>query len=120
MKKNIKAILTGIILLLVFVLLIVVYVLQKRVVPVPDSTVGNTAGNANNGGMFCEYNGIVYFSNPYDGGALYSMSPDESNIKKLISANVSHINAGGKYLFYYQNGNSGSAGLGYLRSSHGL
>lgn len=120
MKKNIKAIIAGIIIVLIFVLLIVIYILQNRVVPVPASTVGNTAGNANNGGMFCEYNGIVYFSNPYDGGALYSMSPDEGNMKKLISSNVSHINAGGRYLFYYQEGNSGSAGLGYLRGSHGL
>ena len=63
---------------------------------------GNTAGNVNNGGYFCEYDGVVYFSNPYDGGSLYSMSPDETNLKKLISAKVSNINAGGRYLFYYQ------------------
>lgn len=88
--------------------------------PVPAGTVGNTAGNAYNEGLFCEYNGIVYFSNPYDGGALYSMNPDESNIKKLSSSSVSHLNAGGSYLFYFQSQASGNSGLGYVRSRHGV
>ncbi|MGN1148109.1 MAG: DUF5050 domain-containing protein [Lachnospiraceae bacterium] len=120
MKKKLKAIIGSIIAILILALLIVFSILQKRVTPIPDGTVGNTAGNANNGGYFCEYDGVVYFSNPYDNGSLYSMSPDESNMKKLISANVSHINAGGSYLFYYQEEASGSSGLGYIRSSHGI
>ena len=33
---------------------------------------GNTAGNLYNGGLFCEYNGVIYFSNPNDNGRLYS------------------------------------------------
>ena len=33
---------------------------------------GSTAGNLYNGGLFCEYDGTVYFSNPSDGGKLYS------------------------------------------------
>lgn len=87
---------------------------------IPSGTVGNTAGNAYNEGLFCEYNGIVYFSNPYDGGALYSMNPDESNIKKLNAASVSHLSAGGDYLFYFQSQASGNSGLGYVRSRHGV
>ena len=27
----------------------------------PEGTVGNTAGNLNNGGLFCEYEDVVYF-----------------------------------------------------------
>lgn len=92
----------------------------SNVKPVPEGTVGNTAGNSYNEGLFCEYNGIVYFSNPYDGGTLYSMNPDESNIQKLSSASVSHLSAGGSYLFYFQSQASGNSGLGYVRSRHGV
>lgn len=38
-------------------------------------TVGNTAGNLNNSGYFCEYDGTVYFANAYDSNTLYSMDP---------------------------------------------
>lgn len=120
MKKNVKAILFGIIFLVIFIVLIFFAFKKDKITPIPAGTVGNTPGNANNGGLFCEYNGIVYFSNPYDGGALYSMSPDESNMKRLIHADVAYINAGGDYLFYYQEGASGTSGLGYVRSSDGL
>lgn len=121
MKNKIKMVLGSILVILAFSLLILFSILQNRVKPIPEGSVGNTAGNANNGGCFCEYNGTVYFSNPYDGGALYSMSPDETNLKKIISANTSHLNAGGKYLFYYQKGSSeNGSGLGNMSISHGL
>jgi len=68
----------------------------------PPGTVGNTGGNLNNGGLFCEDEDIVYFSNAYDNGSLYSMHADETDIKKLSSSNVRSINAGGNYLYYYQ------------------
>lgn len=120
MNTKVKKILIALGLVFVFALLMIVYLYTRRVSPIPAGTVGNTAGNANNNGMFCEYNGIVYFSNPYDNGSLYSMNPDGTHLKKLITANVSNINAGGKYLFYNQNVASGTPGLGYLRSSHAL
>lgn len=120
MKKNHRTILILCVIFLALILITVFSLLSGRVRPIPEGTVGNTAANAYNGGMFCEYNGTVYFSNPYDGGALYSMSPDESGLKKLKSGNISHINAGGDYLFYYQQGSGSGAGLGYLRSLKGL
>lgn len=120
MKKNIKSII-GIIIVIAIIILLSIWSLRKeQVEPVPSGTVGNTAGNANNGGYFCEYNGVVYFANPYDNGALYSMLPDESKIKKLSSVSVSNLNAGGEYLFYFQQEASGSSGLGYVRSKNGL
>ena len=66
----------------------------------PDYVVGNTAGNLYNGGTFCEDDEYVYFSNAYDNGALYRMRPDESDMKKLVSTQVSSINSGGDYLYY--------------------
>ncbi len=87
---------------------------------IPADTVGNSAGNLRGGGLFCEYEGKVYFSNLYDGGALYVMNPDCTEMKKLIPSNVSFINAGGDYLFYYMESIKGGTGLGYIRSTTGI
>lgn len=89
-----------------------------------EDTVGNTAGNLNNKGLFCESDGIVYFSNAYDGNALYSMNPDETEIKKLSVNSVSYINTGGDYLYYYMesgtNENNTGTGLGYMGRTAGI
>lgn len=106
--------------ILVFAILISVSIFSNYVPMNPEGTVGNTAGNLNNRGLFCEHDGVVYFSNPYDGGALYSMNPDETNIKKLNSASIELINAGGNYLYYFQSSVDGSAGLGYIRTRSGI
>lgn len=65
-----------------------------------ESEIGNTAGNLLNGGLFCEDNNVIYFSNPNDDGALYSMDLNCKNFKKIHSDNVSYINAAGKYIIY--------------------
>ena len=91
--------------------------LSNRVKMNPAGTVGNTAGNLNNGGYFVEYNGTVYFANAYDNGALYTMNLDESGIKKRGSVSVCNLLAGGSYLYYFQMGASGDAGLGFIRSA---
>ena len=54
----------------------------SRIPENPSGTTGNTAGNLNNNGLYCEDEGIVYFANPYDNGALYSMNVDETDMKK--------------------------------------
>lgn len=100
--------------------IILLYLLTKRVTPIPEGTVGNSAGNLYNGGQFCEYKGKVYFANPYDGMSMYVMNSDGTDVKRLINAGVSYINAGGKYLFYSQNTASGNSGIGYLRARHSL
>lgn len=88
--------------------------------PIPEDTIGNTAGNIRGEGLFCEYEGKVYFSNPYDNGALYAMNPDGTEMEKLLSTTVSYINAGGKYLFYYLESRSGGTGLGFIRATTGI
>ena len=77
----------------------------------PKGTVGNTAGNINNGGLFCEYNGMVYFSNSFDNGFLYAMDSSEGNIHKINQVISSNILAGGKYLYYYNMGTTQAGGL---------
>lgn len=68
---------------------------------------GNTAGNLYNGGLFCEYNGVIFFSNPSDNGRLYSMDSDGKNLKKLSDDIAAFINADDNYVYYVRN-NSGS------------
>ncbi len=106
--------------LIPFVLFVIITgifaIIGGRIPDNPPETVGNTAGNLNNSGYFCEYDGTVYFANVYDSNALYSMDPSEQNIKKLGNASVKNILAGGKFLYYYQTGASGDAGIGALRA----
>lgn len=116
-KKNIMIL--GI--TLVVLVLLFIFMLLSGKIPMNDEyTTGNTAGNLNNGGYFCEAEGKVYFANAYDGNALYSMNPDETELTKLSSNSVSYINAGGKYLYYYMQSNSGGEGLGYMMRTYGI
>ena len=81
-----------------------------------ENVAGNTAGNLNNGGTFCEDNGILYFSNPYDGNKLYSMNSDCTNAKKLIDDHVASINVHGNYIYYVKNNSIGSVANASLSS----
>lgn len=122
MKKSTK-IQTVIVLAAVVLLLAVITVLlyfNQRVTPNPPGTVGNTAGNLNNGGLFCEYNGTVYFSNSLDNGSLFAMNPDESGVRRLNTLKVGNILAGGKYLYYFQTGpaNPTASGLTQMQVMH--
>ena len=83
--------------------------------------IGNTAGNLANGGLFCEMNGKVYFSNSYENGSLYVMNNDETEIKKLNDLNVFSINVGGDYIYFGQGSSRFSGeGFGIFRTKPGL
>lgn len=120
MTTRIKIILTTVLIVLLLALLAVAMYFSRRISMNPDGTVGNTAGNLNNGGFFCEYNGTVYFYNSQVGGGLFSMNPDESNMQRLNSLKVGNILAGGDYLYYFQQGASGesTSDLWQLRGVH--
>ena len=62
MKKAIVAIAV----LVVVVAVVVTLCLMPEFTYNDPDTVGNTAGNIYNGGVFCEYDNKVYFANPYD------------------------------------------------------
>ncbi len=92
---------------------------------VPDNspdTIGNLPGNILGGGLFCEVDGTVYFSNTMDSHTLYSMDPDETNIKRLGSMGVSQICGAGKYLYFYMDSSlySQGKGLGYMGHTFGV
>lgn len=96
-------------LLVVFAILAIIislsvsYRLSKKTSFNAGNISGNTAGNLYNKGIFCEFNGKIFFSNSYDQGELYVMNPDGSHISKLYNDTVSYINAAGKYIYYSRN-----------------
>lgn len=114
-NKAVRTILIIILLFAAIAVLMVLAIRARRIPPNPPGTIGNTAGNLNNRGYFCEYDGTVYFANAFDGGALYAMAPDEGQIKKLNSTQICNILAGGNYLYYFQLGGSRDGGLSGVR-----
>ena len=74
----------------------------------PDTN-GNTIGNLYGNGLFCEYDGVVYFANPNDYDRLYKMNPDETDIEKVANDSVYYINADSHYLYYSRNNNKDNA-----------
>ena len=54
MKRKIIAIFSVIFIVLILVSAGIVMQLNKRITPNSEGTVGNTAGNLYNGGLFCE------------------------------------------------------------------
>ena len=96
------------------------FYMTQRTVPNDSYETGNTAGNLNNKGLFCEQDGIVYFSNAYDNNVLYSMNADETNIRRIGDVGVSSLNADPERIYYSQTGSAEGSGLGYVRSTNGM
>lgn len=65
-----------------------------------DGQTGNSTGNLYNGGLFCEYEGYVYFANPEDENSLYRMKSDGTEVEKLHSDTVSYIQVMNDYIYY--------------------
>ena len=87
----------------------------------PVGTVGNTAGNLNNKGLFAEHDGKVYFSNTFDRGYLYQMNPDETDIKLVHEAPSKNIMAAGNFLYFYSDTSGATGkGLGYVVRNAGI
>ena len=120
MKNNWKYILFPALLILFLTVTLVISSLKGRVPSNDISVTGNTAGNLNNHGLFCELDGKVYFSNAYDNGCLYSMNTDETEVRKLISGNISSINAAGDYLYYFMDTADSGTGFGYMIRTYGV
>lgn len=107
MKKALKFMIPGIILLITLILIIA----RARSNKIPSNSeyaIGNLAGNLMNGGYFCESDGTIYFANPYDSNRLYSMTTDCQNIKKISDDQVSYINVAGDYIYYIRNNAAGN------------
>ncbi len=118
MKKKANQIIPILAIILLLGGLMIASFFNERIPSNPEGTIGNTAGNLNNGGLFCEQDGMVYFSNPCDEGSLYSMTVDETNLTKLYAGNVCNILTGGDYLYYFMKNPTGNSSLGNVRVSH--
>ncbi len=100
-----KAIIIIYIIALILVIVgIIIY--NNRIKYNPKGARGNTTGNLNNNGMFCEYDGKIYFANPYDHNKLYIMNSDCTDVKLLNTDCVSGINVHGNYIYYIRNNHS--------------
>ncbi|MCM1024843.1 MAG: DUF5050 domain-containing protein [Roseburia sp.] len=102
MNKTLKNVLIVLGAILLLVGMGVALFFSDRIPMNSADTVGNTAGNLNNEGLFCESDGTVYFSNTSAGGVLCAMDPDETNVRQINSLKVRNILAGGKFLYFYQ------------------
>ncbi|MFP3155132.1 DUF5050 domain-containing protein [Lachnospiraceae bacterium ZAX-1] len=110
--------------LLIFVLLILLVVgiglyskYQGRMRFNDGYVYGNSAGNYYNNGLFCEVDGTVYFSNPFDGYTLYSMTPQGTEATKISNERVSSLNADSNYVYYIRSSsNTTMGGFPYIQS----
>ncbi len=120
MSKTSRNIITVAVVILFLGAIVLYSVLSAHKVRVPAGELGNTAGNLNNNGLFCEKDGYVYFSNSYDDGCLYRMKPDQSSIEKIHNMRTKFINAGGGYVFFFGESNQTTTGLGSVVSKPGM
>lgn len=102
MKKKLPIIITSLIVLAFIAILSYRYFSSKTVFN-EGFVNGNTAGNLYNSGLYCEYNGTIYFANPGDSGRLYSMDVNGTHVKKICNDIVSYINADDNYIYYVRN-----------------
>jgi len=104
-----KFIIAGILVVIIGILIFVGTKVTKPETIMNEGFVnGNTAGNLYNGGLFCENNGTVFFSNPSDGGKLYSMDLNGNNLQKLSDDVATYINADENYVYYVRNNAEGN------------
>lgn len=103
MKNKVIKIVISIILAVCIIAAGVFYYINSKFAYNTETATGNTAGNLNNGGLFSEYDGKIYFSNPYDEGRLYVMDSDCSNARLINADAAGSINVCGNYIYYVKN-----------------
>ena len=106
MSKSKKKFPFGIIIFALIVICIIAVIIVSSILnkpaPIPDDAVGNTSGNINNRGLFCETDDYIFFSNSYDARKLYRMDKDGSNVKCIADVPVEFINVYGDNVYFYQ------------------
>lgn len=109
MSKPVKIAIASAVIAIALIGFVTYAILSSRVTYNKDNATGNTTGNLNNGGLFCEYDGKIYFANAADKNTLYVMSSDCTNARKLVDDSVAYINVCGKYIYYVRNNYSPDA-----------
>ncbi|WP_034453016.1 DUF5050 domain-containing protein [Butyrivibrio sp. AE2032] len=119
---NKKAAVIFLLILLAVAGVMTLYLFSKRVKMDPSNT-GNTSGNLQNGGLFFEMDGKVYFANASDDYCLYSMNLDESKPKRLTSMGAKYISGADGFLYFYMDSTKKSSkisGFGAATNQFGL
>ena len=106
MLKMIRRILIFLVLITMISLLAITVYNSGRTYYNEDQEIGNTTGNLYNGGLFCEQNGRIFFSNDADDGSLYVMDSNLSNPKKIYDDKSVFINADDNYIYYVRANNT--------------
>ena len=121
-RSNVKVLIVVGVLIAAIVAASVLSNITSRIPENDPATVGNTGGNLNNGGYFCEdpENGRVFFANHYDSGYLYSMNPDQTDLKRLYNSDCSNICVGGDHLYFCMETPEGGSGLGFVIKTSGI
>ncbi len=120
MKKSLLFIIPGIIIGIIAGLMVFKNI-SNKVPSNPPELIGNTAGNLNSGGLFCESNGIIFFANPYDKNRLYSMTADCNDIRCVSDDSVRYINVAGDYVYYIRdNGSFNESASDFRGDMYGL
>ena len=109
MKTKRRDILIFIIVIAVAITVLIFYKSRSRFSYNNDFVNGNFPGNLYNGGYFCESDDLIYFSNPQDDYALYSMNQEGKQLTKLTTDYATYINADANHVYYIRNNSSGSA-----------
>lgn len=118
MQKKFAAVLS--IIVLFIIALVIVMTFLKRVPQNDPLTVGNTSGNLNNLGYFCEDAKKIYFANASDKYYLYSMNKDGSELTCLVKSPVRYINSAGDYLYFYQETTTENGAFGTMIRNNGV
>ncbi len=120
MNKKTRTVIISVVVILAVISAFLITMLSQRIKMNEGYVTGNTAGNLNNNGLFCERNGVVYFSNLYDSGCLYSMSSNGTDLKKLTTSRVTSINADDHYIYYFLDSFETGEGLGFSQRTYGI
>ncbi len=114
MGKIIKRVVIGLIVVAIVGGIFIYKYYNSRTFYNEEAVNGNTAGNLYGNGLYCEYDGMVYFANPNDGDSLYVMNVDESDVTKLANDRIYYINSDAHYLYYSRNNNRDYSQMSFL------
>ena len=119
---NKKFIIGFVLMLAVLAGALVAYFISKQI-PMDPANTGNTSGNLQNGGLFFEMDGKVFFSNASDHNCLYSMDVDESHPKRITTMGAKYISGADGFLYFYMDSTAKSSnvsGLGAVANQYGI
>ncbi|MBE5968519.1 MAG: DUF5050 domain-containing protein [Lachnospiraceae bacterium] len=79
---------------------------QNRTFLNKEDEIGNSVCNIYNGGLFCEQDDHIYFSNLSDDGSLYVTDSNLLNFQKLHDDKAVYINVDRNYIYYVRANNT--------------